>query len=67
MKNLMLTKDSEELHSIPVKAELWNQVEMDLICPLVEASCGNIYIIIATEHFSKWDEAGALPNIQQLE
>ena len=32
--NFKLTKASGEIHPIPVKAELWNQVGMNLITPL---------------------------------
>ena len=50
------------LHSIPVKAQIWHQVGMDLIGPLPETSLGNKYIIPLTDYFSKWAEATALPD-----
>lgn len=35
---------------------------MDLVGPLPESSNGNKYIITLTDYFSKWAEAGALPD-----
>ena len=49
-KNLTLQL---ELHPIPVKAQIWHQVGMDLIGPLPETSLGNKYIITLTDYFSK--------------
>ena len=36
---------------------LWNLWGVDII-----ATCGNRYIVVATDYFSKWPEACALPN-----
>ena len=35
---------------------------MDLIGPLTETPRGNKYIITITDYFSKWAEAGPLPD-----
>ena len=50
------------VHPIPVKAQIWHQVGMDLIGSLPETSLGNKYIITLTDYFSKWAEATALPD-----
>lgn len=50
------------LHPIPVKPEIWHQVGVDLIGPLTETPRGNKYIITLTDYFSKWAEAGPLPD-----
>ena len=48
------------LHPIPVKAQIWHQVRMDIIGPLPETSPGNKYFITLTDYFSKWAEVTAL-------
>ena len=35
---------------------------MDLIGPLTETPRGNKYIVTITDYFSKWAEAGPLPD-----
>lgn len=60
--NKKLKKASGPLHPIPVEPRLWHQVGMDLIGPLTETPRGNKYIITVTDYFSKWAEAGPLPN-----
>jgi len=60
--NYKLKKASGELHPIPIKTTLWHQVGMDLIGPLTESPHGNKYIITITDYFSKWAEAGPLPD-----
>ena len=35
---------------------------MDLIGPLTETARGNKYIVTITDYFSKWAEAGTLPD-----
>ena len=60
--NRTLQKGTGVLHPIPVRPKLWHQVGMDLVGPLPESSNGNKYIIILTDYFSKWAEAGALPD-----
>uniref|UniRef100_A0A8C6S5A0 Integrase catalytic domain-containing protein n=1 Tax=Neogobius melanostomus TaxID=47308 RepID=A0A8C6S5A0_9GOBI len=42
--------------------QVWSLVGIDLIGPLQETSNGNKYIVAATDHFSKWTEATALPD-----
>ena len=58
--NKKLDASAGVLHPIPVKAQIWHQVGMDLIGPLPETSPGKKYIIILTDFFSKWAEATAL-------
>lgn len=60
--NKKLKTSAAELHPIPVKAQIWSQVGMDLIGPLTETPRGNKYIITLTDYFSKWAEATALPD-----
>ena len=60
--NKKLDASAGVLHPIPVKAQIWHQVGMDLIGPLPETSLGNKYIITLTNYFSKWAEATALPD-----
>ena len=59
---IIILKASGELHPIPIKHDLWHQVGMDLIGPLTETSRGNKYIVTITDYFSKWAEAGPLPD-----
>ena len=49
-----------ELHLIPVKADVWRTIGVDLIGPLPETERGNKYIMTASCLFSKWLEAKAL-------
>ena len=60
--NKKLKTSTTELHPIPVKAQIWSQVGMDLIGPLTETPRSNKYIITLTDYFSKWAEAVALPD-----
>ena len=60
--NKKLKTSTTELHPIPVKAQIWSQVGMDLIGPLTETPRSNKYIITLTDYFSKWAEAIALPD-----
>ena len=60
--NKKLDASAEVLHPIPVKAQIWHQVGMDLIGLLPETSLGNKYIITLTDYCSKWAEATALPD-----
>ena len=60
--NYKLNKSCGELHPIPVKPKLWHQAGMDLIGPLTATPRGNKYIITITDYFSKWAEAGPLPD-----
>ena len=38
------------------------ELMVDIIGPLHLTTCGNRYIAVATDYFSKWPEACALPN-----
>ena len=60
--NKKLKTSSAELHPIPVKAQIWCQVGMDMIGPLTETPRGNKYVIPLTDYFSKWAEATAHPD-----
>ena len=60
--NKKLKTPTTELHPIPVKAQIWCQVGMDLIGPLTVIPRGNKYIITLTDYFSKWAEAMTLPD-----
>ena len=60
--NYKLWKPSGTLHPIPVIPKIWYQVGMDLIGPLTETPRGNKYIVTITDYFSKWAEAGPLPD-----
>jgi hypothetical protein len=53
----------EPLHPIKVTHinQLWG---IDCVGPLPETSRKNKYIIVATEHFTKWPEAKAVPDIK---
>lgn len=38
------------------------RVAIDVLEPLPKTDCGNEYILIAQDYFTKWPEAFALPN-----
>lgn len=59
--NSKFDKQRPELHPIPV-TDVWKRIGIDLIGPLPETPRGNKYIITATDYFSKWPEATALPD-----
>ena len=59
--NSKFDKQQPELHPIPV-SDVWKRIGIDLIGPLPETPRGNKYIITATDYFSKWPEAAALPD-----
>ncbi|KAL5503499.1 hypothetical protein EMCRGX_G010456 [Ephydatia muelleri] len=50
-----------DLQPVPVTG-LWEMWGVDIIGPLTLTPRGNRYIIVATDYFSKWPEAAALPN-----
>ena len=60
--NKKLKTSSAELHPIPVEAQIWCQVGMDLTGPLTETPRGNKYKITLTDYFSKWAEETGLPD-----
>ena len=60
--NPKLFKQPAQLHPIPVKAEVWHRVGIDLVGPLKTSKKGNRYIVTCTDYFSKWIEAQAIPN-----
>eukprot|EP00731_Ephydatia_muelleri_P007459 Em0003g1707a len=60
--NKRLIKASAELHPIPVRAQVWYQVGIDIVGPLTLTRNKNRYLITCTDYFSKWPEAQALPS-----
>lgn len=42
----------------------WDRLSIDIIGPLPESSRGNKYILVATDHFTKWVEIFAIPDQQ---
>ena len=57
-----MTAEAPPLNPITVPTKVWSLVGIDLIGPLQETHKGNKYIAAITCHFSKWSEAGAIPN-----
>ncbi len=49
----------ERLKSIPI-CDLFHKVALDTAGPLPETKSGNIYILVAIDHYSKWCEAKAV-------
>ena len=48
-----------ELKPVPVEGP-WHRVVIDLVGPLPRTARGNIYIVSAIDHFTKWAEAAPL-------
>ena len=42
----------------------WDRLSTDILGPLPESNQGNKYIMVVTDHFTKWVEIFALPNQQ---
>ena len=57
-----LLTDRPELHPIPVPSKALSLVGIDSITNLPETARGNKNIVAASDHFSKWTEAVALPD-----
>src|SRR6266545_5250186 len=55
------TTNENKLHSIKIK-EPFYQWGIDIVGPLTETSCGNKYIVVAIDYFTKYLEAKALVN-----
>eukprot|EP00731_Ephydatia_muelleri_P010665 Em0005g1251a len=60
--NPKFVKSNAKLHPVPVRAQLWHKVGIDLIGPLPETKKGNKYIVTLLDYFSKWPEACPIPN-----
>jgi len=51
----------EQLKSIPI-CDLFHRVAFDTVGPLPKTKSGNMYILVAIDHYSKWCEAKAVVN-----
>ncbi|KAL5503401.1 hypothetical protein EMCRGX_G010343 [Ephydatia muelleri] len=60
--NPKFVKSNAKLHPVPVRAQVWHKVGIDLIGPLPETKKGNKYIVTLLDYFSKWPEACPIPN-----
>eukprot|EP00731_Ephydatia_muelleri_P026170 Em0018g270a len=60
--NPKFVKSNAKLHPVPVRAQVWHKVGLDLIGPLPLTKKGNKYIVTLVDYFSKWPEATALPD-----
>ena len=60
--NPKIKTESPPLHSIPVPTKAWSLVGFDLIGPNKLTARGNVYIIAATDHFTKQTEAVGIPD-----
>ncbi len=49
----------EQMKNIPV-CDLFHQVAMDTTGPLLATKSGNMYLLVAIDHYSKWCEAKAV-------
>ena len=56
-----LVKCPHVLHSVPVPAECWAQIGVDIIGPLRESN-NKKYIVTCADYFSKYVEAKGLEN-----
>ena len=59
-QNHKLRKTAATLHPIPVKDEVWHQLDMDLAGPLPETAAGYKYIMTVTDYYTKWAEAAPM-------
>ena len=41
-------------------------VAMDIVGPLPKTKEGNVYLLVITDHFSKWVEAYPIPNQEAI-
>ena len=59
--NKKLEKPAATLHPIAVDSP-WYRIGIDLVGPLPRSASGNAYIITATDYFTIWPEASAIPD-----
>ena len=59
--NKKLEKPAATLHPISVDSP-FHRIGIDLVGPLPRTASGNAYIITATDYFTKWPEASAIPD-----
>lgn len=52
-----LTSSAVDLQPIPVEAQVWHLIRMDIIGPYRKSLEGNQYILTVTDYFSKYIEA----------
>lgn len=60
--NIAPPKTAPPLNPIPVPSKVWSLVGIDIIGPMATTLKGNKYIVAATDHFSKWSTAAAIPD-----
>ena len=47
---------------VPIESkEPFELISMDFLGPFVKSRNGNRHIVVATDHFTKWSEARAIP------
>ena len=59
--NKKLVSPAATLHPISVDSP-WHRIGIDLVGPLPRTDAGNAYIITASDYFTKWPEASAIPD-----
>lgn len=55
-------KCASPLNPITMPSKMWSLVGIDIIGPMQTTASGNKHIVALTDHFSKWNEARAIPN-----
>jgi exodeoxyribonuclease III len=56
-------KRSGYVTPIPYGDKVWERIHIDILGPLQQSEKGNKYVIVLTDHVSKWVEAFAVPDI----
>ena len=60
--NSKISKEAAPLNSIQVPTKCWSLIGIDFIGPLQETTNGMKYIVAATDHFTKYSHAAAIPD-----